>query len=360
VSRWPFGRQDTRRDEAGAGPAGPTTVAMCGAGMVATVHSMAAAELGWRVVAVASRTAERAGGLATRCGARVVGYDELPAGADIVVVATPPAQHVSDALAALARGAAVVVEKPLCRTLEEADRLVAAEDGRVLYGENLAAAPVVLELLRRARQLGPLELIEVRALQGLPTWGGFTTDEWGGGALFDLGAHPLAVALLLAGSDPVVSVQATLRSGPGHASDEHAEVALRFRSGLTARVVASWQAGPDPVWDAQVSSATGVVRAELLPEPALEVGGDPVGLAPSTTPTVPILDAGGYLGQLAVFADDLRRGRAPLLGARFGRHVLELTCAAYASAGRGGDPVSVPWDGPRDRTPLQLWHFPPL
>ena len=41
--------------------------------------------------------------------------------------------------------------------------------------------------------------------------------------------------------------------------------------------------------------------------------------------------------------------------AAFGRDVLELICAAYASAGRGGAWVALPFDGPRDRTPLELW-----
>ena len=46
--------------------------------------------------------------------------------------------------------------------------------------------------------LGPIEHLEVRALQGRPDWGDFLTAGWGGGVLFDLGVHPLAVALLAA------------------------------------------------------------------------------------------------------------------------------------------------------------------
>ena len=80
---------------------------------------------------VASRTPARAAERAAQVGGRAVTYDELPAGADVVLVATPPARHASDALAALAAGAAVIVEKPLATTLAEADALVeaAAADG---------------------------------------------------------------------------------------------------------------------------------------------------------------------------------------------------------------------------------------
>ena len=64
----------------------------------------------------------------------------------------------------------------------------------------------------------------------------------------------------------------------------------------------------------------------------------------------------GYLPQMETFALDLQRHRTPELGAAFGRSILDVVCAAYASAGRGGDWVPLPFEGPRDRTPLQLWR----
>ena len=150
---------------------------------------------------MASRSTERASTLAEKFRATAVTYADLPGDADIVVVATPPQCHAADAIRLLDAGAAVLLEKPLCRTLEEADRLVAAaarHGGRLLYAENLAYAPIVQRMIALAPRVGALTHLEVRTLQGLPTWGAFTTDEWGGGALFDLGVHPLAIALLVA------------------------------------------------------------------------------------------------------------------------------------------------------------------
>ena len=102
----------------------------------------------------------------------------------MVVVATPPARHASDALAALAAGAAVIVEKPLATTLAEADALVeaAAADGdRLGYAENLAFAPIVIRAVSMVRTLGPLRHVDARMLQGRPDWGDFLTEDWGGG-----------------------------------------------------------------------------------------------------------------------------------------------------------------------------------
>ena len=339
----------------------PTTVALCGAGMIASAHAAAAQLLGHRVVAVASRTTDRAAQLATRLGAAAVGYDALPSGADVVVVATPPQCHADDAVRLLEAGAAVLLEKPLCRTLDEADRIVRAAEahgGRLLYGENLAYSPVVGRVLQLAPRVGRLTHLEVRSLQGLPTWGDFTSDEWGGGALFDLGVHPLAVALLVAnvtGQGRAVGVTAELGGGPGHGSDEHAEVRIHFAGGFAATVVASWQAGPEPAWDIQVAGETGVVRAELLPGVLLEANGEPVPLSASAL-AVPTLEELGYVEQLRSLVDDVRAGREPAMSAAFGREVLQVVMGAYASAGRGGELVQLPFRGPRDRTPLELWR----
>jgi predicted dehydrogenase len=333
-------------------------LAFAGAGFIAAVHGLAVDHLpGVRISRVASRRADRAAEAARRVGAEPCTFDELPAGADGVVVSTPPAQHAEHALAALAAGAGVLLEKPLCTTLEDADRLVAAsEHGVLAYAENLVHAPAVRAAVGHARALQGIELVEVRALQGRPTWGDFLTEGWGGGVLFDLGPHPIAVALLLAAPARPTAVRATLAGADDHPVDEHARVWVRTDSGAELRIETSWAHGTSPAWDAQVSAPDGVVRLELVPQVLLERNGVEVRLA-AAAPGVPeqLVDL-GYLDQLRSFADDLRTGRAPEVGAAFGRAVLDLTCAAYASAGAGGDWVDLPFAGPRNLAPLQLWR----
>jgi predicted dehydrogenase len=335
------------------------SLAFAGVGAIAAVHGYAVdAVPGLTVTKVASRHAERAAESARRLGAQACRYDELPGGTDGVVVCTPPAQHAEQALAAVRGGAGALVEKPLCTTLADADELVAtAEAGAVIaYAENLAHAPAVLLALEHVRQLGVIDLLEVRALQSRPTWGDFLTEAWGGGVLFDLGVHPLAVALLMAAPAKPVEVRATLQGAADHPVDEHAEVHLAFDSGLIARLVTSWRAEDTPIWDAQVSSPDGVVRVELVPEVRLERNGVEVTLPPMPGGVAPQLEQLGYLRQMESFALDLARQRRPEVGAAFGRAVLDVVCGAYASAGLRGAWVELPFDGPRDRTPLQLWR----
>jgi myo-inositol 2-dehydrogenase/D-chiro-inositol 1-dehydrogenase len=334
-------------------------LAFAGAGWIAAVHGYAVEHVpGLRISHVASRDADRAATAAERLGASACTYDELPAGADGVVVCTPPAQHLAHAQLAIAGGAGVLVEKPLCTTLADADELVAAAEGgaRIAYAENLVHAPVVRLALAHASQLHGIDLVEVRALQSRPTWGDFLTEGWGGGVLFDLGVHPLSVALLLAAPAVPVEVSATLEGAADHPVDEHADLHIHFDTGLLARVAASWRGGDTAVWDAQVSAPDGVVRLELLPRLLLERSGTEVRL-PGIPAGVPHqLEELGYLAQIESFALDLQQDRQPELGAAFGRRILDVVCAAYASAGQDGAWVPLPFAGPRDRTPLQLWR----
>ena len=335
------------------------TVGFCGAGLVAGAHAIVAQMLGLRAGPVASRTTARAERHVGQFGGTAVGYDELPGDASIVVVCTPPAQHAADALRMLDAGASVVLEKPLATSLAQADALVAHPcSARIGYAEQLAYAPVLREMFSRVGRLGPLQHIEVRALQARPDWSGaFFEPEWGGGALFDLGAHPLAIALLLAAPARPVSVRATLHRPDDLATDDHGELLVRFDTDLVARVEASWRNDGGPLWDAQAAGASGVLRAELMPAVTLEHDGEPVPLA-APTGTIPLLEQAGYLGQLRAFVDDFAAGRTPFMDAAFGRLVLDLTCAAYSSAGHDGVEIAVPFGGPRDRTPWQLWRQP--
>jgi hypothetical protein len=121
-------------------------------------------------------------------------------------------------------------------------------------------------------------------------------------------------------------------------------------------VHASWGGAARVLWDAQASAPDGVVRLELLPEPVLERNGVEVPLPPVPSGMPPALAQLGYLGQLQTFVDDLRANAAPAVGAAFGRSVLDLTCAAYESAGKRSRWVKLPFRGPRNLSPIELWR----
>ncbi|WP_208028076.1 Gfo/Idh/MocA family protein [Rhabdothermincola sediminis] len=339
-----------------------TTVAFAGAGPLTAVHGLAAQALGLRVSHVAAGTAEQAAERASQLRARPCTYEDLPAGADLVIVTAPPAMRASEVLRSVRAGTAVLVEPPLAATLAGADAIVdaaARAAAPVLYGESLLHAPVVRTALDRVRMIGPIDRIEVRAQH---TPGDRRVGAEPGvetGALAEVGTRALAVALAVAEPAEPVAVQARLEyAGPGQ-TDDWAEVTLRFAGGAVATVVAS-RREPEPaaVWDLQVSSPTGVVRAELAPTPSLEHDGEPVPVvATPAAGDVPQLEQFGYLQQLRTAA--AAAGRAhDLRGPILGRKVLEVLCGAYAAAADSGSWHPLPFAGPRDRPPLAGWATP--
>ncbi|MEI8240701.1 MAG: hypothetical protein WCI22_14905, partial [Actinomycetota bacterium] len=129
----------------------------------------------------------------------------------------------------------------------------------------------------------------------------------------------------------------------------------RYAAGLRAHVIASWQSTNEQIWDAQIAGELGVLRAELQPAYVLEYNGDEVALPILAGEMAPVVQL-GYLGQLQAMNADLAAGREPVMSAAFGREVLQVVLAAYTSAARAGEEVALPFSGPRDLTPLQLWR----
>jgi predicted dehydrogenase len=339
-------------------------VVLWGAGMVAGVHAAACQALDWRVASVASRTATRAAELASTMRAKAATFDDLLARktGDIAIIATPPASHVDAAISLLAAGYHVVVEAPLANTLADADRLIEAEErvGRpVLYSEHLAAAPAVDGLLSRVHSIGALTHLSTRASQAPPTWrpNDDADAHWGGGALFDLGVHPVGLALrtaVEANAGRPVSLNAVIVDvGTRH---EHGTIKLRFESGLVASIMARWQPDSVPDWDLQASSASAVLRCELYPAPTLEHNGEPVPIdAPIRFAGPSLVDDYGYSAQLQRYWNNIRTGRPVPATSRFGRQVLDVICAAHWSAGRNAIEVPLPFTGPRNQTPAELF-----
>lgn len=330
-------------------------MAIAGSEPIAGAHTLAAPHAGVSLVAMASDDRTASGELAEEAGTRTTSLDEVAGEADALVVATAPSDRARLALRATGAGAIAIVEAPLATTLAEADVLVAAEESgaRVRYGESLLFAPVVQAAAALTRRLGTLRFIEARSLSPRPVTAASTR---GGGALFELGVHPIALVLLLACDEAPTAVRALVAVDPELGVDDHAEVELHFASGLIARVEASWR-HPESVWDVQASSDTGVVRADLLPHIALEHDGEPVSLPPVPPEVEPHLVQFGYVAQLEALAGGADGPMsASVRGAAFGRDVLEVVCAAYSSAAVGGAPVALPFIGSRRSTPFELWR----
>jgi UDP-N-acetyl-2-amino-2-deoxyglucuronate dehydrogenase len=168
-----------------------------GCGWIARRHAAAARSLGLPVV-FASRDVRRARAYAREFGgvAAYGGYDEAlrHPGARGAVICTPHDRHLDDVLGALAAGCHVLVEKPIARTLEEADRMIeaATRHQRVLMvAENFRFMPgfrAVRRVIDEGR-LGTLRELHLIARGFRRHTGWRCAPGAGGGALIDGGIH---------------------------------------------------------------------------------------------------------------------------------------------------------------------------
>jgi predicted dehydrogenase len=267
-------------------------MAIAGAGGMAAVHAAAAGPAGFRLTAVASDSGRSSRSLAGEADARRVRPEELPAGADVLVVATPAPSHVDLTRRGASAGAAVLVESPWCDDVAAADALAGIDGGtgRVRGAASVRCGPTWSAAARRFASLVRPDHVSGRFVQPAPDWGHLAERHSPDDALVLLG--PTALVLVEDASGGTVTEVAAERRD----TRTHLRLALDSPAGpLTATLEVGFDERAE-VWF-QVAAPDGVVRCELAPGRLLEVDGEPVTLAPATGPAAELVEA-GYVPQL--------------------------------------------------------------
>ena len=185
-----------------------------------------------RLTAVVDTNEQRAAEIASASGtAALTDYRDLLGQVDGVVVAVPTELHAEIAVPFLERGTPVLVEKPMSRTLADADRMIAAAaagSAVLAVGHTERHNPAVAIALRLVK--AP-RFIEVHRLSAFPDRS-LDID-----VVFDLMIHDLDVILAIVGPE-VVSIEA-VGVPVLTAKYDIANVRLRFASGCIANITAS-------------------------------------------------------------------------------------------------------------------------
>lgn len=366
-----------------ATPHNKTKVLLLGAGFIADIHAecyhrfVPEAE----VIAVYARRAENAEAFARRHHLPSW-YDDMEraiheAGAEVVDICLPNFLHCPAVLSAAQAGMHVIIEKPLCLNLDEANSMLEAcrhANRLLMYAEELCFAPKY-ERVRQLVQEGAVgRLFQLRQCEkhsGPHSHWFYDVDQSGGGVLMDMGCHGLAwFRWMLGRQTQPLSVSAHLQNGLRHAQrtrgDENSLVVVTFDNGTLGVVENSW-AKPGGMEDrVEVYGDGGVIYADLFHGNAaltysekgygyaLEKAGSTQGW------TFTIFEEAfnqGYPQELRHFIQCVQHGTPPLVTGEDGKAVLELLLAAYASAGLGR-PVTLPFQ-PAVKKPVDLWLTPP-
>jgi predicted dehydrogenase len=333
-------------------------VGIVGSGWMGHVHSRA-----WRsnvpraeVVAVADVSPDRTRALASEFGDREVAtYPDLAtmlaeADLDAVDICLPHHLH-SDAIIAAARaGKAILCEKPLCTSLDDAIAIKAAldESGAVfMAAHNQLFQPSLIEARRllasgalgRTFVIRSIEAVQNRGFStgNVPRELGGGESPWawradpqrmGGGEVIDTGWHATYRLLAIADDRPVEVTAMMDRYAVKQLTVEDTGVLLvRFASGIIGEIITSWAFSPVGGWHFEVAAEHGSVaggKTRLVhqlhgwPEPAEFMR------FPDDLPQT-------FASEITHFLDVIQEGATPLASFDHAARVLQLTLAAYTA-----------------------------
>jgi predicted dehydrogenase len=236
-------------------PSDTVGIGFLGAGSIADYHLAGLAAAGGNAVRViAARTTERAAAVAKRHGIPEVVTDWRAVldrrDVDAVVIATPDDTHCEIACAAAAAGKAVLLQKPMARSVAEGVRVIRAARGAGVflqasfmhrYFEEVVR---VRELLADSRA-GPVLSVRMRNATPGPDWNDwfFFKAKVGGGVVMQLGVHGIDVLRHILGDIATVSATIATRLAERRLADgriirpdneDHALATYRFASGALA------------------------------------------------------------------------------------------------------------------------------
>ena len=358
----------------------PVNVGLIGSQFIAAIHAEALkACVHAQLVAVASPTPGNAAAFAQRHGIphAFTDYRQLLARTDIhmVVIGVPNHLHCQVVLDAAAAGKHIVIEKPLCLNLAEADRMIAAcrERGvKLMYAEELCFAPkyVRLKQLLDSGALGRPTLLKQAEKHDGPHAAHFwDVTRSGGGATMDMGCHAIEFFRWMLGRPPIKSVYAQMNTslhGDKTRGDDNVILILEFVGDVVGMAEISWTklGGMDD--RAEVYGTGGVAYADLLRGNAIETYSQQgyeyaVEKAGSTKGwSFTIYEEAwnyGFHAEMAHFVDCVQHDHPPLVTGEDARAVLEVIFAAYESA-RTGRKVELPFATTAAR-PIDLWKPAP-
>ena len=257
-------------------------------------------------------------------------WEQLAAdpGIDAVVVATPNALHAPQTIACLEAGKHVLVEKPMARTLAEAEAMNEAADrsGARLMVAHCWRFHDDVRALRERIASGELgEVVKTRGYGVHAGWGpaGWFVDRElaGGGALVDMGVHAIDTARFLLGDPRPQRVCASIATRYGdYDVDDEGIVLIGWDNGTSSLVESGWWqphlAGLEA--DTEIYGTGGYARVWDFTE-------GPPGYEHCAQPM--------YSAQMAEFLDALEQGRAPRPDGHDGAVVMDVVDQAYRSAG---------------------------
>jgi predicted dehydrogenase len=268
---------------------------------------------------------------------------------DVVSVCSPNRFHAEHAIAALAAGAHVLLEKPAATSMKEIAAIKAAvkRSGRVLvvgFSHRFHRGNIKAKQLIEDGAIGEPYMIRIRFAHSGP-YKGWAKSDWfyspalaGGGVLLDMGIHAIDQALWLGG--PVRSVQAmtaTLRKKIE--VDDNALLLLEFANGKTLGCIEVGWTSPTGFNGIEVLGDDGSIQIDYAGAMTMTTGQVTPNAKTINARKTRVLDSspitGGWRIEVAEIIRHMRKGNDCGLGIDVGGAALAVALAGYESSRTG-------------------------
>ncbi|MCB0825015.1 MAG: Gfo/Idh/MocA family oxidoreductase [Armatimonadetes bacterium] len=291
------------------------------------------------------RDLEKLGAFCKHHGAKKTdSYEDLLATCDIVDICLPTHLHKQFSLEAIDAGKAVLLEKPMARTVEECREILDAANakgvpfsvGHVVrfFPEHEKAHQVVV-----SGEIGDPAAVRMRRGGRAPVGsdGWFQNPELSGGVILDLGIHELDWLRWTLGECTQVfaqSVRANFPNLDSNVQGDYALITLSFESGAIAHVEATWMDPSGFRTTLEVCGSKGLIDFDSRNAPSLRTHTD----SGTRNETPNHVSTDPYYRQLRGFVDAVKNGTEPAVGGLDGLKAVAIALAAIESA-QTGKPV---------------------
>ncbi len=324
-------------------------IGIMGSGFMGKTHAAAWAKLPVEIIGICSSDEGRAKMLADQYSAGTFRtIDELLAVVDVVDICTPTHLHHEMVLVAAKAGKHIVCEKPLARTVAQAQEMIAAckqAEVQLLVAHVLRFVPMYVQAKAVVERgdIGKVAVQRFTRCSALPNW---ASDNWlmdaekSGGMLLDLMIHDYDFARWVAGDVDSVFAKSLRGQQPG-AREDYALVMLKHKNGAISNVEGGWAYAPGMFRTAfEIAGDAG-----LIEHPA--DSGIPLGIymkqkgetVDTPIPTSPLIEDPFFL-QMKNFLEVLTTDKTPRVTAEDGLAAVQIGLAAIESI-RSGRQVQI-------------------
>ncbi|MGG3282225.1 Gfo/Idh/MocA family protein [Paenibacillus solani] len=344
-------------------------VGVIGTGSISAMHLQSYQKhANANLLAVCDLNEERAQRAAEKYGATKVytDYNELLADPEIdaVSICTWNNTHAEISIAALNAGKHVLVEKPLCRTVEEALKVQEAvkSSGKLLQVGFVRRYDPNAQMLREFAdkgEFGEIYFAKASSIRRLGNPGGWFSDieRSGGGPLIDIGVHVIDLCWYMMGRPKPVAVSANTYRKLGNRSnvrnlsfykaadydaekntvEDMANAMIRFENGASLLVDVSFTLhSKDNQQSVKLFGDKG--GFEIDPEVVIvtEKHDTIVNIQPQTDNKGFDFDA-AFQSEVNHFISSIENGTTPLSPVEDGVEIMKILCGIYESAEKGAE-----------------------